>query len=206
MPRDKELSHQRILTAASQEFLTHGYDGASIRAIAQTAGVTSAALYRHFASKEDMFAAVVEPGLTALARWQDAHRREAYTAVSTNNQQAAAGRSEADMIREVVLPHRRCFKLLLCCAQGTRFDHFVDTLVQQQQAELISAVTFMRDAGFTVPVICENDIHVILSAWFCALFEPIVHDYDDTEALRCVSAVEQFFLPGWHNLLGITGP
>ncbi|MDO4189004.1 MAG: hypothetical protein Q4D29_08420 [Lachnospiraceae bacterium] len=33
MPRDKKLSHQRVLEAAKKEFLEKGFEGASIRTI-----------------------------------------------------------------------------------------------------------------------------------------------------------------------------
>ena len=51
MPRGGGISRERILRSARAEFLEKGFDGAYIRSIAAGAGVTSAALYRHFASK-----------------------------------------------------------------------------------------------------------------------------------------------------------
>ena len=43
-----------ILRASTQLFAARGYDAVSVRDIAKTAGVTEAALYKHFKSKEDM--------------------------------------------------------------------------------------------------------------------------------------------------------
>ena len=51
MPRDKSVSHLRILSSARAEFLEKGYMNASIRTIARRAGITSAGLYRHFRDK-----------------------------------------------------------------------------------------------------------------------------------------------------------
>ncbi|MDQ2807627.1 MAG: TetR/AcrR family transcriptional regulator [Chloroflexota bacterium] len=48
-----------ILVAAETVFLARGYSGASIRAIATQAGVSSALLYWFFPSKADLFAAVL---------------------------------------------------------------------------------------------------------------------------------------------------
>ena len=61
MPKDKTASHIRIVEAMKAEFLEKGFSDASIRSIGQRAGLTSAALYRHYSSKEAMFCAVVEP-------------------------------------------------------------------------------------------------------------------------------------------------
>ena len=46
MPRDKTLSHSRIIRAATEEFSEYGYDKASMRRIGQKCGLTAAALYR----------------------------------------------------------------------------------------------------------------------------------------------------------------
>ena len=59
MPRDKTASHEKIVEAAMREFQEKGFEQASMKAVADAVGMTSAALYRHFASKQDMFAALV---------------------------------------------------------------------------------------------------------------------------------------------------
>ena len=66
MPKDKHASRARIVMAARKEFLEKGFEKASMRTIAQAAGMTSAGLYRHFADKEAMFSALVEPLMEEL--------------------------------------------------------------------------------------------------------------------------------------------
>lgn len=51
---------ERILAAATQEFGDHGYDGVTIRSIAERAGVDSALVHHHFGSKADLLTAVVD--------------------------------------------------------------------------------------------------------------------------------------------------
>jgi AcrR family transcriptional regulator len=65
-PRRKRLSgperRATILAAAREVFLEEGFSGARTRAIAERAEITEAVLYRHFASKEEIFdAAVLAP-------------------------------------------------------------------------------------------------------------------------------------------------
>ncbi|BBH70174.1 TetR family transcriptional regulator [Actinoplanes sp. OR16] len=50
----------RILTAATREFGRKGYENARIADIARAAGVTDAGVLHHFATKRDLFLAVVE--------------------------------------------------------------------------------------------------------------------------------------------------
>ncbi len=60
------LKRELILEAAQRIFEREGLEGASLRAIAREAGYTPAALYFHFASKEALYAALLERSLQAL--------------------------------------------------------------------------------------------------------------------------------------------
>ena len=60
-----------ILSAARTVFAEAGYDRASMRAVAKAAGITTPVLYDHFASKADLYAALVETEADALiAAWE----------------------------------------------------------------------------------------------------------------------------------------
>ena len=60
-----------ILSAALSVFAEGGYDRASMRAVAKAAGITTPVLYDHFASKADLYAALVETEADALiASWE----------------------------------------------------------------------------------------------------------------------------------------
>ena len=55
MPKDKTGTPQKILPASMEEFLEKGFEGATMRSVAEKAGITAAGLYRHFLDKETMF-------------------------------------------------------------------------------------------------------------------------------------------------------
>lgn len=60
-----------IVSAALEVFAEAGYDRASMRAVARAAGITTPVLYDHFASKADLYAALVETEADALiATWE----------------------------------------------------------------------------------------------------------------------------------------
>lgn len=60
-------TRRRILDSAADAFAAHGYSGASMRDIAEGLGITKAALYYHFASKEDLLDGLVHPVMQAMA-------------------------------------------------------------------------------------------------------------------------------------------
>jgi hypothetical protein len=51
-------------------------------------------------------------------------------------------------------------------------------------------------------MIDAKEMHLLLSAYTTALFEPVIHGYTEEEAYRCSEMLEEFFLPGWKQLLG----
>ncbi|MDZ8106005.1 MAG: TetR/AcrR family transcriptional regulator [Nostoc sp. DedQUE12a] len=51
---------ERILQGSKQEFLAHGYTGASMDRVAVAAGVSKATIYSHFQDKEGLFKALIE--------------------------------------------------------------------------------------------------------------------------------------------------
>ena len=64
-------TRRRILDSAADAFAAHGYSGASMRDIAEGLGITKAALYYHFASKEDLLDGLVHPVMQAMADFAD---------------------------------------------------------------------------------------------------------------------------------------
>lgn len=58
-PTKGERTRQALLDAAYQQFVQRGFHAASMRAIADAAGITPGGIYNHFAGKDDLFAAVV---------------------------------------------------------------------------------------------------------------------------------------------------
>lgn len=59
-PTKGERTRQAILDAAERLILSQGYNGTSMRQIAAEAGIALGGIYNHFASKEALFAALLE--------------------------------------------------------------------------------------------------------------------------------------------------
>jgi AcrR family transcriptional regulator len=92
-----ELKRGLILDAARDIFETDGIEGASIRAIAKRAGYTPGAIYFHFASKEDIYGALLDQSLDALvARVTNALQPDA----TPPDQMAQAGHGFFDFYAE----------------------------------------------------------------------------------------------------------
>src|SRR5689334_8457349 len=61
MPRLTGDAREEIKAAALELFATRGYGQTSLREVAETLGITKAALYYHFSSKDDLLTALIQP-------------------------------------------------------------------------------------------------------------------------------------------------
>lgn len=60
LPSKGEVTRAALLEAAHKRFLKQGFHGTSMREIADEAGVAVGGIYNHFATKEDIFVAVLD--------------------------------------------------------------------------------------------------------------------------------------------------
>ena len=125
-------SRVKILNTAQRLFARRGFEGVSIRDIAQAVGMTTASLYYHFPSKEEIFVAVHGQSLEAVQRevmdaiaglkdpWD---RLEAAAAAHSRNF-ASAERSGASIaaeyyegslapFRKIMVPQRDAYERLI---------------------------------------------------------------------------------------------
>ena len=152
MPKDKTVTHIKVLAAAREEFMEYGYENASMRRIGQRCDMTAAGLYRHCKDKAGLFGELVSPSIEKIDAWLEAHINRSVQTMENETIDLWKD-SEIDMMRDLIYPNMEEYRLLLS----------VDTT---------------------------------------ALFEPVIHGYTEEEAYRCSEMLEEFFLPGWKQLLG----
>ena len=204
MPRDKTLSHIKVNKAIKEEFLEKGYEAASIRSIGARAGMTSAGLYRHYADKEAMYSAMVEPLIEEIRTWTRKHTEKKYNLIEKRKDKSDLfGESFIDMIRKVILPKRDEFKLLMTCSSGTRYENFLHEFVQENQKEFLEAIGILKENGYPVTLVDEEELHMLLSAYLTACFEPIIHGVDEAKLDKYLNTIQEFFMPGWLKIMGI---
>ena len=192
MPRDKTA------------FLECGFEKASMRSIGERCGLTAAGIYRHCRDKEDLFDQLVMPFVQRINEWLTAHVARYVDAVNSG-QKVAWRDSEVDMMREIIYPNMEDYHLLLSRSQGTKYENYLHDLTEQHQQELLNFFPMLRAEGYAVREIDPKELkelHLLITAYTTALFEPVIHNYSQEEALRCLETVEAFFLPGWKNLMG----
>lgn len=64
--RDGPSGRRRVLGAAAELFVAQGYHGTTLRQIGAAAGIKAGSVYHHVDSKEAMFVAILDDGITAM--------------------------------------------------------------------------------------------------------------------------------------------
>ena len=204
MPRDKTASHVKIIEAAKAEFLKFGFTDASMRRIAAGAGITAPALYKHFPSKEDMFAALVDPaidGYMALYRELEVEYDEELKTADKDNLWASQNGTIRGMA--YVYDHFDEFKLVICKSRGTKYEEFTHMVADWEEKVTGRYMKNLSKTGIKVNKINKKEFHLLVTANIEALFQPVIHDFTRKEAMHYAETLEKFYMPAWKVLFGI---
>ena len=192
----------RILKSARAEFVKHGFEKSSLKAICDGAGVTTGALYKRYKGKEELFCAVVEQTVAEL--YAEARRRGDLDPASMTDEQLirAWEMDGSDMMWwfQYLYERREDFYLLLACSEGTRYSNF-----QHDWVALLTKATsaFLEEAKSRG--LCRNDIqpeelHILLSAFWTTIYEPFIHHFTWEQMENHCRIVCRLFR--WHDALG----
>ena len=127
MPRDKTLTHAKIIQCMREEFLKYGYERASLNRISARVGITTAGLYKHFRNKEDMFFFLVEDALAAFKSFAESSTCQMETTIEYNPFDS----DWAEFWAGFIFRHYEGVKLLICCSEGSPYESFEDDLMRK---------------------------------------------------------------------------
>lgn len=203
MGSDELNTLQKIMAEGKMEFLEKGFKDASLRNIVKRAGVTTGAFYGYYQDKEALFEALVSPVVDGL--------KELFLSAQKNFEELPEDTKKEDVYDysseetkkfvSYIYAHFDEFKLLISCAEGTDFSDFIHSLVE---IELEYTLKFIESTGNDAIVsgrVNHELIHIISSAFFCAIFEVVKHDMTREDADSYVDSLKKFFTAGWKTIL-----
>ena len=198
-------TQQRILSAGKIEFLTCGFEGASLRTIARNAGVTTGAIYGYYADKRALFQAVVgRPANELYSRFVEVQNEFVMLSpIEQQSQMVSFASSSLKELFDLIYENFDAFKLILCCSSGTEYENYLHSLVEVECQNTMLFIQAMHALGQTHLNLSDNLNHILSSAYFSAIFEVVAHDMERAEAEEYVAKLTTFFQAGWQALLGL---
>lgn len=208
MPRDKTATHMKLLECMQSEFLEKGYEAASLNHIAKVAGITSAGVYRHFKSKEDMFISLVQPALDDFKELWEKNVDDICNNIRDKSfiQNYSAYRKNFVLkLLDFIYDKEDNFKgfvLLITCSSGTRFDNFENYLVEMLVGTIKKLVAKLKDIEVQCNEISDDKLHALATVFVSAFSEIIKHQFSKEQAYEYADFIGKLLYPGCKSVLG----
>ena len=197
-------THQRILESGMKMFLANGYERTNLRDLCADAGITTGSFYRHFTGKEDLFAFFVQPAVDDIKHLFEASEPVCREAVTGGDVRQLWKVVEAKDILDFIYRNFDRLKLLLQCADGTKYSDFLNNVVCMETDISLKSLNAAKAYGLlTVELPSETEMHMICHAYISSVFEAVLHDLSRQEMDKYVSTIVEFFTAGSHRILGL---
>ena len=194
--RDHSLD-EKIISAAREAFLEKGYAGASLRKIAEQAGVTVGAIQTRYKSKDELFAELLRPFLEEISALFQSTRADYYAGTEADflPQLKIAMGNESTAILRLIFEHYEDAVLLLCRSTGSKLEHCFDEIVQRKIAETVSF--FHNVGGISVD---EKLLGLLIAAQFDSYRRIVLECPDRRDAEKNMDALMTYHFGGWSAL------
>jgi hypothetical protein len=205
MRKKDELAVDIILECAKKEFMEKGFEGASMRAIAERAGYTTGMLYGRFADKSQLFRELVSAAADRLFGYFSG-AEDAFAAFPADRQyremHSYVG-EKVDVMMDIIYDNFDAFKLIVCKSAGSGYEYYIDQMIEIETKNTMRFIRALNEAGIPINEVRADLSHMLSSAMFNGIFEVVAHDLPREEAKHYVVQVEEFFNAGWDKLLGL---
>ena len=193
----------RLLSCAKEVFLEQGFEKASTNVICKKAGVTTGALFKRYATKEDLFHAIVEPVAEDFKHMLFVQKQEFEELPKEKKKEEVFSFDTFNFV-DYVYEHFDVFQLLLEGSKGTKYEAYLEELVE---IFTVSITDFMKATGSKALILGKDVspelLHILTRAYLTGLFEPVLHNMEKSAAEKYTEQINYFFSKGWADIFGI---
>lgn len=195
----------RILESAKKEFLSLGFERASLKSICARAGTTTGALYKRYRGKEDLFCTVVADTVSDLNNTVEQKCAVPVENLSDNELVTAWEMNESMLWWFRFLYERHDgFLLLIQCSDGTRYSDFQHDWVETMTGKSYEYFLEAKKRGLARADITREEMHILLSAFWTTIYEPFIHGYTWEQIEAHCGLICGLF--NWRRVLGFRSP
>lgn len=192
----------RILAVAKEEFLSKSYEQVSLRDVCNKAGVTTGAFYNRYQNKDELFEALVTPALSLMEEFSDQRESESYSHMDANDLIAIwklTPQTQAWIV-QMLYDNYDEFRILLCHAEGSQHTNFLHDFVDDASNRSFRFIEEAYRRGLASYLIDREELHMLLTAYWSTMFEPLIHGLSREKALEHSEMVAKLF--NWTEVLG----
>ena len=205
MRKKDGLAIDKIIECAKTEFLENGFDGASMRKVAENAGYTTGMLYARFADKGELFKAIVKDSAEKFYSYYKEVQKD-FAGLSPETQYKNMHvyvDKRIDEMLDIVYGNFDEFKLIICKSKGSEYEKYIDSLIAIETENTLRFINDMNAAGIKVKPVRADLSHMLATAMFDGMFEVVEHDFSKDDARQYIKQLQYFFNAGWDKILGL---
>lgn len=202
MQRLKNNIRQQIEQTARQAFIARGYRACSMQSIAKQVGISVGNIYHYYASKDELFVAIVAPAINALERCFTASRLRT-TSPQKIFSEAQYIEETTSLLLETIQPYREELRLLFYESRGTAVERYFEQLLDRFYE---SGQAYMREVEAEQPE-TKPDLHPLFIRLDCLTWSSLLKiicahpELTEAEVHSLVCSYIQFNHAGWERLL-----
>ena len=186
-----------IVQAAYAEFLTYGFQKASLHKKAEKAGVTTGAIYTRYKNKDALFASLLQDFFETM--------KTLFTPIAEEYEKAKHSAQPEDILRAINAEERIYFQLLIghyddcslffCRSDGSSVETMLHELMDQKAEQ---TVEFFSQLYGKKPN--TDAIRLLMGAQFWYFRQLLDKHLEEDEMFACLQAVLDFTNAGWRQL------
>ncbi|WMJ81562.1 TetR/AcrR family transcriptional regulator [Clostridium sp. MB40-C1] len=201
--QDLTETQKKLLEVGKREFLEKGFKNASLRDIVKKAGFTLGAFYGYYPNKEALFCALVEKPAQELLNYYFSmcEKFKELPILEQIKQLGDVPKEGMHWSIEHIYDNFDAFKLVLCCSSGTKYESYIDKIVEVETASTYSFIDRIKSESENYLHIDEDLVHILSNSMFSGMFEIVVHDMPKSRAKEYVHTLHEFFVAGWQKIL-----
>ncbi len=197
-------THAKIIEKGRKMFLDNGYERTNLRDLCAAAGVTTGSFYRHFSGKEDLFSYLVSPAVDELHMLFETSEERCGELLDALGTEGLWKIMDADAVTDFIYRHFDRLKLLLKCADGTKYSDFLHDFVCLETEYTWKAFEMAKEKNMISEELpSDKELHMICHAYISGIMEVVAHDFKRSEAEKFIHTIFDFFRHGLTGILGL---
>lgn len=194
--RDHSLD-SGIIQAAYKEFLSCGFEKASLHKIAENAGVTTGAIYTRYRNKDALFVSLLQDFFKTM--------EEIFSPAADEYEQARKSARTEDIIRAINVEEGIYFRLLTehyddCTLFFSRSDgSSVEAVLKElMERKTKQTIEFFSEVYGKAPN--EDAIRLLMGSQFWYFRQLLNEHLEEDKMFACLRSILDFFNAGWRQL------
>ncbi len=186
-----------ITQAAYEEFLSCGFQKASLHKIAENAGVTTGAIYTRYKNKDALFVSLLQGFFETM--------EEVFSPAAEEYERAKKSARTEDIIRAINAEEKIYFRLLTehyddCTLFFSRSDgSSVETILKElMNRKTKQTVDFFFEVYGKAPN--EDAIRLLMGSQFWYFRQLLNEHLEEDKMFDCLKSILDFFNAGWRQL------